>query len=139
MGRMVPMGPIQFSPGEIALLLGVLAVLGTGLALPATATLAYVGARRAARYPGWNALWYWGCGTAIALVVTGGLAGSGLGWWAVPIGWVPVLLLALVLFPWNRHTSAHPDRPDPWVGDPGGELGCGDRVSTGRGSDERAR
>jgi hypothetical protein len=109
---MVAMGPIEFSPAEVALVLGMLAGLGVLLALPATGVLAYVGMRRATRYPGWNAFWYWGWGTAVALVVMGGLAGTSLGWWVVPVGWVPVLVLAVVLYP----------RP----GDPGGELGWGD-------------
>jgi hypothetical protein len=114
MERMIPLGPVEFSPADVALILLVMALGITAFALPATLALAWVGARRATTHPGWSAVGYWFTGTAICLVTTGALAGYGLGWWAVPAGWVPALLLALVLNPRTRRTR------------PTGELGWSD-------------
>jgi hypothetical protein len=96
---MIPLGAIEFSPADVALILAVLTLGATAFALPATLTLAWIGHRRASTHPGWNALWYWFGGTAVCLATTAFAAGKGLGWWAVPVGWVPTLLLAAVLKP----------------------------------------
>lgn len=121
MGRMVPLGPIQFSPAEVAMIIVVLIVVGLCVALPSTAVLAAVGARRAARHPGWNGLWYWFWGTALSLVIMGGLFDAGLRWWVVPISWMPNLLLAWLL--------------NPRAARPGTELGWSERRRA-RGSDD---
>ncbi len=55
----MPMGPVEFTPAEVALILAVLVLIGTCLALPTTITLAVVGYRRGIDHPGWNATWYW--------------------------------------------------------------------------------
>jgi hypothetical protein len=96
---MIPLGAVEFSPGDVALILAVLTLGATALALPATLTLAWVGHRRATQYPGWAAFGYWLTGTAICLATTALAAGQGLGWWSVPLGWLPTLLLALALKP----------------------------------------
>ncbi|MGW6198479.1 hypothetical protein ACWF0M_20195 [Kribbella sp. NPDC055110] len=96
---MIPLGAVHFSPGEIALILAVLTFGSIILALPATLTLAWVGYRRGTLRPGANALWYWLIGTALSVATTAVAAGQGLGWWAVSIGWIPTLLLAVALNP----------------------------------------
>ncbi|WP_460660592.1 hypothetical protein [Kribbella swartbergensis] len=110
------MGPIEFSPAEVAVIMGVLALVGVCAALPGTIPLAIVGHRRAVRYPGWNAVWYWLCGTALSVLIMGGLVQTGLGWAVVPLSWLPTLLVAWLLKP------PHPR--------PGGELGLSDTMST---------
>jgi hypothetical protein len=103
---MIPLGAVEFSPGEVALILAVLTLGAVALALPATLTLAWVGYRRGAQNPGWNAAWYWFGGTAASVATTALAAGKGLGWWAVPIGWIPTLLLAAALNPrWTPKAS----------------------------------
>jgi len=111
---MMPMGPVEFTPAEVALILAVLVLIGTCLALPTTITLAVVGYRRGIDHPGWNATWYWLWGNALTLVVMGTLYNSDLGWFRLPLSWFPGLLLALLLNPRQRRT-----RPE-------GELGWGD-------------
>jgi hypothetical protein len=96
---MIPLGAVEFSPGDVALILAVLTLGATALALPATLTLAWVGHRRATQHHGWAAFGYWLTGTAICLATTALAAGQGLGWWSVPLGWLPTLLLALALKP----------------------------------------
>ncbi|MEU4608324.1 hypothetical protein AB0F43_35515 [Kribbella sp. NPDC023972] len=115
---MIPLGPIEFSPAEVAMILTVMALVGVCAALPATIPLAIVGHRRAVQYPGWNALWYWLCGTALTMVIMGGLIHTDLGWAVVPLSWLPTLLIAWLLKPRHRR--------------PGGELGWGD-MTTGQG------
>ncbi len=110
----MPMGPVEFTPAEVALILAVLVLIGTCLALPTTITLAVVGYRRGIDHPGWNATWYWLWGNALTLVVMGTLYNSDLGWFRLPLSWFPGLLLALLLNPRQRRT-----RPE-------GELGWGD-------------
>ena len=95
---MIPLGAVEFSSGEVALILAVLVAGGIALALPATLTLAWVGSRRAHEHPGWSALWYWFLGTALSLAAIAFAADQGLGWWSVPVGWAPTVLLALVLY-----------------------------------------
>jgi hypothetical protein len=92
---MMPMGPIEFTPAEVAMIMAALVVFGVCAALPAGLALAAVGHRRAAYHPGWNALWYWSWGTALTMVVMGALYNSDLGWFLVPVSWIPALLLAL--------------------------------------------
>jgi hypothetical protein len=102
----IPLGPIEFSPADVALILAVLTFGAIVLALPATLTLAWVGYRRAIQRPGWNAVWYWFGGTALSVATTALAAGHGLGWAAVPVGWVPTLLLAAALNPrWTPNAS----------------------------------
>ncbi|WP_432882835.1 hypothetical protein ACQPYH_40390 [Kribbella sp. CA-245084] len=96
---MIPLGAVEFTPGEVALILAVLTLGATALALPATLTFAWVGHRRATQHRGWTAFGYWLTGTAISLATTALAADKGLGWWAVPLGWIPTLLLAVVLKP----------------------------------------
>ncbi|WP_433162741.1 hypothetical protein [Kribbella sp. CA-247076] len=96
---MIPMGPIEFTPAEVAVLLGMLVLLGVGAALPATVALAVVGHRRATRYPGWNALWYWLWATIGTVGLMGALLDAGLGWVGVPVSWLPGLGAAWVLRP----------------------------------------
>jgi hypothetical protein len=96
---MIPLGAVEFTPGEVALVLAVLTLGATALALPATLTFAWVGHRRAVRHQGWAAFGYWLTGTAICLAATALAADRGLGWWAVPLGWIPTLLLAVALKP----------------------------------------
>jgi hypothetical protein len=115
----MPMGPVEFSPAEVALILAVLALFGTCLALPATITIAVVGYRRAVCHPVWNATWYWAWGNALTLVVMGALYNSDLGWFRLPVSWFPGLLLALLLNPRQRRK-----RP----GRPGTELGWTDMM-----------
>ncbi|HWD79884.1 MAG TPA: hypothetical protein VG497_13410 [Kribbella sp.] len=95
---MIPLGPVEFSPADVALILAVLALGATALALPATLTLAWVGHRRAAVHRGWNAVWYWFCGTGLSVGTTFATA-THLRWWAVPLGWAPSLVVAWVLNP----------------------------------------
>lgn len=61
--------------------------------------------------------WYWFVGTALSLATAAFAVDQGLGWWSVPVGWVPTLLLALLLY---------------GVHDPRSELGWGDKT-TGQG------
>jgi hypothetical protein len=93
------MGPIEFSPAEVAAILVVMALVGVCAALPATLPLAIVGHRRGRQYPGWNALWYWLCGTIPTVVLMGALIQTGIGWWVVPVSWLPGLLVAWLLKP----------------------------------------
>ena len=103
---MIPLGAIEFSPGEVAMILAVLTFGAIALALPATVTLAWVGYRRGSQHPGGNAFWYWFAGTALSVATTALAAGQGLGWWAVPIGWIPTLVLAAALNPrWTPKAS----------------------------------
>jgi hypothetical protein len=111
---MIPLGAIEFSPAEVAMILAVMALAGVCAALPATVPLAIVGHRRGTQYPGWNALWYWLCGTIPTVLLMGALIQTGLGWWVVPIGWIPALLLALTLNPATAARSLH--RTDPTRG-----------------------
>jgi urea transporter len=106
---MMPMGPVEFSPAEVALILAVLALIGTCLALPATITLAVVGFRRAVYHPAWNATWYWLWGNVLTLVVMGALYNSDLGWFRLPISWFPGLILALLLNPRHRRRRPGPE------------------------------
>ncbi|GAA2797939.1 hypothetical protein [Kribbella solani] len=115
---MIPLGAVEFSPADIALILAVLTLGATALALPATLTLAWVGARRGRNHPGWTALWYWFAGTALCLTTTALAAGNGLGWWAVPAGWVPTLLLAAALEPhWPRKRARLGVHDNRWQGE----------------------
>jgi hypothetical protein len=101
---MIPLGAIHFTPAQIAMILVVLTVGAIVLALPATLTLAWVGYRRRGRAR--TALWYWFAGTALSLATTAFAADHDLGWWSVPLGWVPTLLLAAVLDPrWPRREA----------------------------------
>lgn len=106
MRRMIPLGPIEFSPAEVAMILAVLALVGVCAALPATIPLAIVGHRRGSRYPGWNALWYWFCGTALTVVVMGALIPTEIGWAVVPLSWLPTLLVAWLLKPRQRRPGS---------------------------------
>ncbi|MGW7679459.1 hypothetical protein ACWGID_01880 [Kribbella sp. NPDC054772] len=107
---MIPLGAVEFSPGDIALIFAVLTLGATALALPATLLLAWVGHRRASRrpghHPGWNATWYWFAGTALCLATTAFAANKGLGWWSVPLGWTPTLALAAALRPRSDPTAS---------------------------------
>ena len=96
---MIPLGAIEFTPADIALLLAILTFGSIALALPATLTLAWVGYRRGTLRRAANALGYWLGGTALSVATTAIAAGQGLGWFAVPIGWIPTLLLAVALNP----------------------------------------
>ncbi|TCC11001.1 hypothetical protein [Kribbella soli] len=95
---MIPLGAIHFTPAEVALILAILTFGSIALALPATLTLAWVGYRRGTTRKAANALWYWFGGTALSVATTA-LAAGHLGWLAVPIGWIPTLLLAVALNP----------------------------------------
>ncbi|GAA1135879.1 hypothetical protein GCM10009630_38480 [Kribbella jejuensis] len=95
---MIPLGPVEFSPADVALILAVLAFGAVALALPATLTLAWVGHRRATAHKAWNAVWYWFCGTGLSVGTTFATAPH-IGWWAVPLGWIPTVTLAWVLNP----------------------------------------
>ncbi|WP_427888455.1 hypothetical protein ACQHIV_34630 [Kribbella sp. GL6] len=92
---MIPLGPIEFSPADVALILAVLAFGAVALALPATLTLGWVGYRRGGR---WRAVWYWFCGTGLSVGTTFATA-THLSWWAVPLGWLPTVLVAWLLNP----------------------------------------
>ncbi|HET6738118.1 MAG TPA: hypothetical protein VFH76_04265 [Kribbella sp.] len=103
---MIPLGAIHFSPADVAMILAILAFGSVALALPATLTLAWVGHRRGTQHPGWNAAWYWFAGTTLSVATTALAASKGAGWWAVPIGWVPSLVLAAALNPrWTPKAS----------------------------------
>lgn len=108
---MIPLGAIEFSPAEVAMILAVVTAGAVVLALPATLALAWVGYRRADRRPGWNALWYWFCGTALSLAVTALATSQGLGWWSVLLGWVPTGLLALALNPRRTPNASYCRNP----------------------------
>ena len=95
---MIPLGGIEFSPADIALILVILTFGSIVLALPATLTLAWVGYRRGTLRKAGNALGYWLGGTALSVATTA-VAGAHIGWFAVPIGWIPTLLLAVALNP----------------------------------------
>jgi hypothetical protein len=112
---MVPLGPIEFSPAEVAMILTIMALVGVCAAVPATIPLAIVGHRRGRQYPGWNALWYWLCGTIPTVVLMGALIQTGLGWWVVPLSWLPTLLVAAALYPRHHRAPTPPDRPNLWV------------------------
>ncbi|RZT20779.1 hypothetical protein EV649_3931 [Kribbella sp. VKM Ac-2569] len=103
---MIPLGAIHFSPAQVAMLLAILTFGSIALALPATLTLAWVGYRRGFQRKAANALGYWLGGTALSVATTAIAAGQGLGWFAVPIGWIPTLLLAVALNPrWTPNAS----------------------------------
>jgi hypothetical protein len=108
---MIPLGAIHFSPAEVAMMLAILAFGSVVLALPATLTLAWVGYRRGTLRRGANALWYWFGGTALSVATTALAAGQGLGWWAVPIGWIPTGLLALALNPRRTPNASYCRNP----------------------------
>lgn len=95
---MIPLGAVEFTPADIALLLAILTFGSIILALPATLTLAWVGYRRGTLRKAGNALGYWLGGTALSVATTA-VAGAHIGWFAVPIGWIPTLLLAVALNP----------------------------------------
>lgn len=95
---MIPLGALHFTPAEVALILAVLTFGSITLALPATLTLAWVGYRRGTTRKAANALGYWLGGTALSVATTA-LAAGHVGWFAVPIGWIPTLLLAVALNP----------------------------------------
>jgi hypothetical protein len=101
MKRMIPLGPVEFSPADVALILAVLFVIAVCGALPVTIPLAVVGYRRAERYPGGNALWYWFWGTGLTVAIMAGLSqtGLGLGWGVVPLSWIPTGLIAVLAYP----------------------------------------
>jgi hypothetical protein len=103
---MITLGAVQFSPAEVAMLLAIIAAGAVALALPATLTLAWVGRRRGALHPGWNAFTYWFGGTALSVGTTALAADHDLGWWSVPIGWIPTLLLAALLNPRGTPTAS---------------------------------
>ncbi|MEV5963025.1 hypothetical protein AB0L70_14750 [Kribbella sp. NPDC051952] len=119
---MIPLGPINFSPADIALILGALLVIGVCAALPVTIPLALVGRLRGVQHPGWNAFWYWLWGTGLSVAVMGSLIQTGIGWAVVPLGWIPTGLIAVL---------AYLRRPRPQAR-PNGELGWGD-MTTGQG------
>ncbi|MEU8227781.1 hypothetical protein [Kribbella sp. NPDC048915] len=103
---MIPLGAIHFSPAEVAMILAIVVAGAIVFALPATLTLAWIGHRRADRHPGAAAFWYWLAGTGLSLATTGLAAQQDLGWWAVPLGWVPTLLVAALLNPrWPRRRA----------------------------------
>lgn len=110
---MVPMGfELNLSPTEQAVLLTVLLTLAACVALPATLTLAFVGAARARRhgYPGTrNAIWYWLWGTALTLTTMYAGLNLGLSWLTIPAAWLPTLTLAYLLHP--RRGSAGTTTP----------------------------
>jgi len=86
---MVPMGPVEFSPADVALILAVLAVLSILACLPVSVPLALYGARRARRTGGsefLNGAWYWLVGTALTLGVA----------WFGHRGGLPVPLMLVV-------------------------------------------
>ncbi|GAA1606329.1 hypothetical protein GCM10009789_70630 [Kribbella sancticallisti] len=100
---MIPMGfEFHLTPGEQAVLLVVLGVLAVTAALPVSCVLAWVGARRAKRAGrpgGTNGFWYWLWGTALSWAVMIGAFNLHLGWWSIPIGWLPGLAAAALLRP----------------------------------------
>jgi hypothetical protein len=95
---MIPLGALHFTPAEVALILAVLTFGSITLALPGTLTFAWVGYRRGTTRKAANALGYWLGGTALSVATTA-LAAGHVGWFAVPIGWIPTLLLAVALNP----------------------------------------
>jgi hypothetical protein len=100
---MIPLGfELHLSATEQAVLLVVLGLLATAAAVPASAALAAVGASRArgaGRSGVGNGLWYWLWGTALSWAAMIGCYNLQLGWWAVPLGWVPGLVAAWLLRP----------------------------------------
>ncbi|MEV6285412.1 hypothetical protein [Kribbella sp. NPDC051770] len=98
---MIPLGfELHLSPVEQAVLLLVLGALAVAAALPASAVLAAVGAgraRAAGRSGVGNGLWYWLWGTALSWAAMIGCHNLQLGWWAVPLGWLPALVAAWLL------------------------------------------
>ncbi|TCN40414.1 hypothetical protein EV644_106342 [Kribbella orskensis] len=103
---MIPLGfEMHLSPVEHALVLVVLGLLAAAAAMPASLTLATVGAVRSQRSgrPGLgNGIWYWFWGTALtwgAMVVGFNLD---LGWYSIPVGWLPGLAAAGLLWPRRR-------------------------------------
>ena len=118
MSRMIPLGPVEFSPADVALLLGALFVIGVVGALPVTIPLALVGHRRGVAHPGWNGFWYWLWGTGLTVGIMASLIQTGLGWAVVPLSWIPAGLIAAL---------AYPRRPRPRS-----ELGWSD-TTTGQG------
>jgi hypothetical protein len=119
---MISMGfEVDLSPAQQWGLVGILAGLGVCVAMPASLALAAVGGRRAVARSGWKAFWYWAWGTALTVGVMYGLFHTDLRWWAIPVAWVPGLLLSLALNPRNARPSAQPEGANPWPrpGDPG--------------------
>jgi hypothetical protein len=103
---MIPLGAIHFSPAEVAMIFAIVTIGAIALALPATLALAWVGYRRGTTRRAANALGYWLGGTALSVATTAIAAGQGLGWFAVPIGWIPTVLLAAALNPrWTPKPS----------------------------------
>ncbi|TCC15972.1 hypothetical protein [Kribbella speibonae] len=103
---MIPLGAVEFSPTDIAILLAILTFGSIVLALPATLTLAWVGYRRGTLRRPANALGYWLGGTALSVITTALAAQQGAGWFAVPLGWIPTLLVAVALNPrWTPNAS----------------------------------
>ncbi|ADB35317.1 hypothetical protein Kfla_6315 [Kribbella flavida DSM 17836] len=100
---MIPLGfELELSGGEQVVLLLVLGLLAVAAAVPASGPLGVVGVLRARRDGGrvlGNGLWYWVWGTAVSWAVMLGCARLGLGWWAVPVAWLPGWLAAWVLRP----------------------------------------
>ena len=47
--------------------------------------------------PGANGFWYWLWGTALSWAVMIAGVSQHLGWWSIPVGWVPGLLAAWLL------------------------------------------
>jgi hypothetical protein len=118
-GAVIPLGfTPHFSTDEVVVI--VVLVVGFGLltALPASATLAAIGHRRAGQHPGWNAFWYWLWGTALTLGSMITFLYLDLSWWSIPLSWPLPLALAWLLKPRTPR--------------PGSELGWGD-MTTGQG------
>jgi len=95
---MIPLGAVDFSPADVALLLSVLFLIGVCAALPVTIPLALMGHRRGVTHPGWNAFWYWLCSTGFTVAVMAALIQIGLGWGVVPLSWIPTGLIAGLAF-----------------------------------------
>ena len=95
MGRMVPMGfELHFSPAELAVLWTILIALALALATPAALPLAMVGAARGGF---WNGAWYWALGNAVTIGLGVWLIGLGWQWVAIPVSWIPGILVAWLL------------------------------------------
>ncbi len=98
---MIPLGfELHLTPGQQIGLVVILGLLGVAAALPVTCVLASVGAARARRAggsAGANGFWYWLWGTALSWATMIAGVSQHLGWWSIPVGWVPGLLAAWLL------------------------------------------
>jgi hypothetical protein len=79
---------IDFTPAEIAEILGFVALVHVAGLLPGSVALAVAGYRRARKHRAWQAVGYWLVGNV--LIVVPPIAPILMyGWWTAPILWIP--------------------------------------------------